>query len=504
MASRVRSWELSAAVLTALAVLTIVTFVKRTHPDHIQHQLNNHYLELWALRHRLHRRTADASETKQIKFNIQQRERRIGFLVHQYEEYAGHSGATAHLRSPLPPPPRSAVHALLYHGAHFRVPSGMDGHTTWGGLIKCTDFLQVRDNHEERLIGPLRANSRRVHIFVHTYASGCPERDEALLRYLNPTRHRIELQTKKHKIVDSYLASLQLLRESNVSVDFVTMVRFDLYFRAPVLSLHIDWTRLNLNWKAELLSWHTLRATSDLFSVMPRRFIDAYSDALVWSGNSPDVSLANLRGAAHWVYEPLSHDPRVGEGNISFVRCACHLTRVPWFDNAAQSVSAQLSMRLLRLAPNATHRSSTGTFRQPRTSRIPRSGRRTIRLSPSYVPAQHESNAASVVPSSSTPATSAGCTLGNKLRAPRPALPPEPCRVLRCGCKYMLTYLLSLEELKSKSYAVLKISLRSEAPVYCGICAVNLSSKGKYRQIARASLHTIYARYSQVMKPSRH
>ena len=253
-------------------------------------------------------------------------------------------------------PPARSSHAVLYHGAYFRVPSGPDGRQTWGGVVKCTDFFQSRVNHEERLHRPLRAFSANFHIFLHTYSSGCPERDAALLRALKPTRHEIEEQKPRNRIVDSYLASLRLLRESKVLVDFVTLTRFDLLYRVPISSLNIDWERININWKAEPTAWHTLRTTSDLFAVMPQRFARSYADALVWSGHFEGPC---CHGAAHWVYEALARDPRVGESNVSFIEKG-YFPSTQDIRNASQTPRDDLFLGLIRNCPTRVETSPRG------------------------------------------------------------------------------------------------------------------------------------------------
>ena len=77
--------------------------------------------------------------------------------------------------------------AVLYHGAYYRTPYGPDGRPTHTGMGKCTDYFQAADNHEERLLGPLRVTGAKLFTFLHTFAS-CPHRDEELVRALKPTR----------------------------------------------------------------------------------------------------------------------------------------------------------------------------------------------------------------------------------------------------------------------------------------------------------------------------
>ena len=116
------------------------------------------------------------------------------------------------------------------------------------------------------------------------------------------------------------MASLRLLTDAEhraqLTASYVTLTRFDVIYRAPLPTLHIDWQRLSLAWKAEVWAWLAHRTTGDLFATMPRRHVAAYADALKYSGNYHGPC---CRGATHWVYGALARDARVGAANISFV-----------------------------------------------------------------------------------------------------------------------------------------------------------------------------------------
>ena len=372
------SWELLATVAVALVLTIIIGVVMQTHSTMVQQQLEAEYVRLSRARQQLLQPQSTAHNEALTKLpsssmegkarrNILLIHKRIEVLVKQAERYpapavSGRSPSwlNATLAKPSIPPPSRAVHALLYHGAYFRVPTGPDGKQTHAGSIKCSDYFQTRTNHEEHLHRPLRAISKRLYIFLHTFQSGCPARDAALIGALRPVRYKLDTQRKQHKIVESYLASLRLLRESKVKVDFVTLTRFDLYFRVALSSLPIDWGHLNINWRAEAISWHTTRATSDLFLVMPYRFVDAYEDALVWSGNVPQ-SAGTLNGAAHWVYEPLAKDLRVGERNISFMQEG-HYVSTQDVKSATQKPGDDVFIAILRSCPTRVERTAGGAI----------------------------------------------------------------------------------------------------------------------------------------------
>jgi hypothetical protein len=253
-------------------------------------------------------------------YRVKELQRRIDAFERLANERAT-SKATSH-RYPRErgrgwPSTRRVVHAIVYHGAYYRTPFGLDGNETHAGFLKCSDYLQARANHEKQLLGPLRTTAKKVYIFLHTYTSGYAERDNELIKMLRPKRWSIERQARHHSSVHSYLSGLYLLRDSRVAVDWVTVTRFDTVYRVPYLALHLDWERLNIAWRSEAWAWLESRTTSDLFVALPTRFVEAYADALVRSGKSH--KLGKLHGFAHWVYEPLAKDSRVGEGNVSFV-----------------------------------------------------------------------------------------------------------------------------------------------------------------------------------------
>ena len=240
------------------------------------------------------------------------------------------------------------THALLYHGAYFRTPEGMDGRMTHAGYPKCSDAFRTCANHHDMLIRPLLAAGAVVHLFLHTFSSGNPQRDAALVRLFRPTDYAMEAQAKKHKIVYSYLRSLHLLRQSKVLADFIYLLRFDVLYRVPLLSLRLDWERINIAWRSETNAWLSSRTTSDLFHALPGRYLDAYADALVWSGNFKGGC---CHGAAHWIYSPLANDTRVGAFNIAFIEDGLFQSRQDVL-NASQHPENDLFILILRSCPS--------------------------------------------------------------------------------------------------------------------------------------------------------
>lgn len=247
-------------------------------------------------------------------------------------------------------PSSAKMHALLYHGAYFRTPDGLDGRTTHAGFPKCSDAFKTCTNQHDMLIRPLLAAGASVYVFLHTFRSGSTQRDATLVRLFRPTEYAIEAHTKEHKIVYSYLRCLQLLRQSKVRADFVYVLRFDVLYRVPVLSLRLDWERINIAWRSEANAWLSERTTSDLFHAFAGRYLNAYADALVWSGNFKGGC---CHGAAHWIYTPLANDTRVGASNIAFIEDGLFQSRQDVL-NASHRPENDLFILILRSCPNPT------------------------------------------------------------------------------------------------------------------------------------------------------
>lgn len=220
----------------------------------------------------------------------------------------------------LPAPPSTPVfavpalvHALLYHGAYTRVPR--DGAVTHDSNLMCTDYFQAAVNHQQMLIQPLLRQGARVLTYFHTFASGNRSRDARLVAEMRPDGHRFVPDRSTPRIVDSYIAAIDLWTSSLQHADFIHMLRFDLVLRVPIERIPISWQSVNLPWRAEEPFWRGQRTTSDLWAVFPARDATTYREALIWSGN---FNAPCCHGASHWVYDALQQ--RLGASQIAFVQ----------------------------------------------------------------------------------------------------------------------------------------------------------------------------------------
>ena len=250
----------------------------------------------------------------------------------------------------LQPAGSSTVHALLYHGQYFRTFSG--DHTNVG-TPTCADYFACAQDHEQMYIAPLREAGKGVNTYFHTTTSGNDTRDALLVERLQPVSHRFVPHNSTALIVDGYINAIDLLLASGRHYDFATVLRFDLYFRLPLPELAIRWQSINLPWRAEQFQWDEGRVTSDLFAVMPSRFVGAYRDALVQSGefDRPDAqgtSHITDRGSGHYVYQPLSLS--VGAENIHFIDRGYHGSTQD-IVNASDIPEDDLFLAILRACP---------------------------------------------------------------------------------------------------------------------------------------------------------
>ena len=134
-----------------------------------------------------------------------------------------------------------------------------------------------------------------------------------------PVRHRFTAPGTTQRIVDSSLVGLQLLDESGVEVDAVLLTRFDLLHREPLLQLPLHWTKVNVAWPDGRVYWEKERRVSDLFFVIPPRFLPAFRRALQWSGERMQRLKTRNRGftAGHWVWQSLATE--IGNRSLRFI-----------------------------------------------------------------------------------------------------------------------------------------------------------------------------------------
>jgi hypothetical protein len=204
------------------------------------------------------------------------------------------------------------VHALLYHGAYTRAAGG----GTWDGNPLCSDYFAAADNHATRLVEPLLAAGAQVLVYFHTYSTCNASRDARLVQSLQPVSYRFVPLGSTSNIVESYVAVLDLLSTSGRHADFIHMMRFDLYFRTPPLTLTIAWDRLNLPWRDEEYNWDSMRTTSDLWAVLPASYAKGYREALIYSGN---FEAPCCDGAGHWIHDAYN-SRRNATDAVHFVR----------------------------------------------------------------------------------------------------------------------------------------------------------------------------------------
>ena len=220
----------------------------------------------------------------------------------------------------------SRTAALLYHGHHFRRADVLDER----GVPLCSDFFASARNQATNLLGPLRMlGFSTILTFFHSFRSGCPARDEALVQYLQPGAHRLDAHGSTRRIVDSYISAIDIfamhrkLQRSSDHVSLVVLLRFDLWFLKPLHLLNFNPAKANI-WVRDLPFPHDSNITSDLLFLLPVRYLDSMRDALNASGDDchEDGTAAHAwrrrhRGCGHYTFNPLAK--RIGAANINFL-----------------------------------------------------------------------------------------------------------------------------------------------------------------------------------------
>ena len=216
--------------------------------------------------------------------------------------------------------PRSV--ALAFHGEYVRARP------------KCSYFFGAYANIRSKVVADLRAHGVRVHSFFHSIASE-PELDARLVCALTPVSHTFA-RARPPKIVDSYIAVLDLVARARVDVDAVVLMRFDVIYRTQISRLPIDWTKVTYAWPdAQQHTFANLPnrfvreiKTSDLLMVMPRRYVGPMRAALLSIREANPQRTAFSKGNAHWTYDPLG--VAIGYRNLAFVDPKPFTSVVSW------------------------------------------------------------------------------------------------------------------------------------------------------------------------------
>ena len=191
--------------------------------------------------------------------------------------------------------------ALAFHGHYDRQGTRFDSRA-------CSDFFSAASNIEKRLLSPLREQFDTVDVYFHTYRHrSCRSEDEALVQSLQPVAYSFTDETTSGllpRIIDSFVEVLELIfagvpqsAKSNVSVplsagiqksgrssslrrpDVILLCRFDVVYRHSVMHLGIHWDKVNFAFRDTEQGWRSSRKVSDLFTVVP----SVYAEAFQWS-----------------------------------------------------------------------------------------------------------------------------------------------------------------------------------------------------------------------------
>ena len=209
------------------------------------------------------------------------------------------------------PPPGSHDLALLYHGAYHR-GTEVDHGARWTGGGLCSDFFYAAHNHYVSLVEPLRQMGMRLHTVFHTFRSGCPSRDQALVDFLNPIVHQFDDPGATPRIADSYIIALDLALASGVDLDYLIFCRFEVIYKVPLQLVNLDWAKLNVAWRDQEWMWEHEKIACDLFYLLPKSLAGTLRAALDESGDFDTW----WSGTGHFMYNFLP--PEVQEHQVHF------------------------------------------------------------------------------------------------------------------------------------------------------------------------------------------
>lgn len=175
--------------------------------------------------------------------------------------------------------------AIGFHGAYDRTGSQFDS-------LSCTDFFQVSKNIFSTIIEPLR-EKYNVLIFFHTYRhEGCLEKDNALVNMLEPEAYEFS-KSKLPRIIDSYIRVIDLIDETanrttnkitmaskSKAIDYVLLLRFDVRYKQSFNKINIEMEKVNIAFRDQKQYWELRRKVSDLFFLVPYRYLKIFRDSL--------------------------------------------------------------------------------------------------------------------------------------------------------------------------------------------------------------------------------
>jgi len=207
-------------------------------------------------------------------------------------------------------PPRRV--AIAFRGDYHRRAILRDGVTRASRSLRCSDFFNSAKNLQQQVVDPLVAAGSVVKTYFHSYVdANCSQRDQRVLRELNPTRHEFSKEYLP-RIVDSFIKVLELVLQDKDDIDAVVLTRFDLRYRAPITSFNIDWGATNVAHKDLRSNWEGREVISDVFYVLPIGHVQTLIDVLNQSADSE-----NSGGAGHWIFNPFVK--RMGRSALNYI-----------------------------------------------------------------------------------------------------------------------------------------------------------------------------------------
>lgn len=193
--------------------------------------------------------------------------------------------------------------AVGFHGQYMRKEKLIHAHAEG-----CSVYFNHAQNISNALVSPLLGSGIDVVTMFDT-VHHCPENDQMLVDTLGPVSWSFS-DCMLPRIVDSYLRVIDLVLAHDLKIDALIMSRFDVRYRVSIDQMKIDWGKVNLAFPDAPIYWAKEKKVSDLFHVVPAKYLQALRKAL----NFPTRRSST---AGHWIYKPLVQ--MVGGSRIHFI-----------------------------------------------------------------------------------------------------------------------------------------------------------------------------------------
>lgn len=152
------------------------------------------------------------------------------------------------------------------------------------------DFLKCAENIKENIIEPLK---QRYETYTYICTYDHPRINE--LRDCYNPKKLILLPFEGSNQITTFVSALKMLEEEDI--DFIFVVRFDTRFKHKFLeeNITVDYNKINFLYPPHD-PWLSYQFVSDLFFMMPKKFIPEMIQASDWLLANPPRACIDLHG----------------------------------------------------------------------------------------------------------------------------------------------------------------------------------------------------------------